>query len=281
MIQFSRYYRDAFNQDNPSEDLVVSNPWKEVLGVVDGDPAAYSPSNPPTVYPNGRTGGQMVGDCVCRAMRTSFSSLKGMLLRANDLVAKAHLKHNLNPNRDDVAGASFAFCKIDTHPWTAELILGGDCFACVCSPDEEQFQFYTGFNEDAHQAERERGERFAECLKEADGDLEKAWDLYFSFYTQDRIRCSNSVYATLNGGKNLISLWTRENIDVGSGDIIILGTDGVIPDFSIPDLAEQIYSAYISGGEDMIFDWRDELAGNSDLHINGHPEAALAVIKIV
>lgn len=159
---------------------------------------------------------------------------------------------------------------------------GGDCFAII-KTRSKFYCFYCGFDEAAFQVEDEANKAYAEYLRQAGGNKELAWDLYWPEYRAKRVLCANKNvgkggYATLNGDPALENCWGIEKIDWSCGpEFILLGTDGMLPSNKTNPkdrklLAEELGSLYLQGGLLAILKWRDE--SEESLHyITGWPEA--------
>lgn len=291
LLSVKSFYRSAFDSKSPKEDGSPVNFLAGIFGVADGVSAAYSPSNPPIMYYESLTGGQMIIHEICLYLNLILSpiSIKDFLLKANNNILRRHRVMGKDPTKgDDVGGASFAFCQPNSEGIT--FILGGDCFALVDTKDDSLF--LTAFDKAAFKIEERDQDNYTECLKKTNGNKGDAWDLYWPQYKAKRISCANKNigfggYATLNGDPELGKCWQVKTIKWDDHPrSIILGTDGLLPPSEVqPDkmesLATLLSTMHWLGGIPKILEWRDstEMENKCLTHIEGWPEAAAVELK--
>lgn len=299
----SSFYRLPFDQKAVIEDGSFVNARAGWFGVADGVSAAYSPSNPALLYstdPLGLglkqpllTGGQMVVQELCSyaQLENQDSDIFQLLKDVNDQIYDNHANVGKNPETDNVGGASFAVCQV--KPTGIILVIGGDCF--VFCGDEQGLHFWTGFDESAFLVEEEANQLFGHCLKKADGQMGKAWDMYYPEYKARKIRCANKNlgnggYAELNGDPALSYCWSVIRIGVDSHPkFILLGTDGMLPSQAMDKRQEKATINNISfyygtrggtAGIQNLLVWRDATE-RSLHHVEGWPEASAVELKLI
>lgn len=149
--------------------------------------------------------------------------------------------------------------------------------------------FLNGLKEDSFKTEEEANHLFAECLRRADGNKDRAWDIYYPYFRDRKIRCANKNidnggYAELNGDPFLESCWTVKKISWSSyPQFLLLGSDGLIPSEMMNpkhrrEMTEKLGNLYIRNGLSAVLRWRDE-AEKSLHHITGWPEASAIELK--
>lgn len=290
LVSVESFYRMPFEVGTHIEDGAFVNARAGLFGVVDGVSAAYSLSHPPMKYADGLTGGQAVAREFCLAGLQSSASvnIEDFVLCVNEQILSLHKTHRRNPlEGHDVAGASFIVCQVNKEG--IALVFGGDCFALV--RNEEGLSFLTGFDEAAFVAEEKANCVFAQCLKESEGSMGRAWDIYYPHFKDRKIRSSNKNmgnggYAELNGDPAIKNCWTVKKFSWSSRpQYILLGSDGILPSQSMnpkhkTEMTTEIEKHYLCGGIQDVLKWRDEIE-NSLHHITGWPEGSAIELKLV
>ncbi|MDD4901498.1 MAG: hypothetical protein PHS62_05395 [Patescibacteria group bacterium] len=285
LISVLSYFRPPFAPSS-IEDASFINSRANLYGVADGVSAAYSPSHPPLYYGT-LTGGQMAVQELCSsAVRLEPDvNLRSLLLKVNEAIFIRHNQAGKNPKNDNVAGASFAICQINSTSIT--FIVAGDCFALFRI--KENLRFLTGFDQPAHRLKERADRLFAKCLRRAGNNKGRAWDLFQPLYQAGKIKYTNKRigrggYAELNGDPALEDCWTV--IDISASCLpryILLGTDGLIPSQSSSsgrqnEIALQLENHYLKGGIPGLLGFRDG-AEKGLCHLNGWPEASAVELK--
>lgn len=278
------FYRKA-SATTPKEDGIAINMEAGLFVVSDGVSGPYSPSNSGIKYQGGITGGQMVTKTICDYV-ASGSDIDKVLTDANRAVLANHLASGKDPAKEAVAGASVAACQVGHHE--IKLILIGDCF--VLYRDDKGFHFLTNFNQAAFDFEDRGNEAFAKCLQEAEGNKGRAWDLYFSYFSEKQFfrankNIGNGGHAVLNGNPDLSQCYTIETISLLSSlKWILLGTDGLLATVSTNPknrdaFIQQLGQMYSEGGLPAIIDWRDKEDYQPHIGVGSNPEASAIELK--
>ncbi len=283
------FFRRPSDLNAHVEDRVFVSNEAAIFGVADAVSAAYSPLNPPKMA-NGFTSGQAVVNCLQDFYDPLGKDLEKSLLAANEVILYIQRTgFKKDPiNGDDVGGCSFMFCQI--LPDRVKFVYGGDCFALVVGQDNSH-EVLCGFDEAAYQKELEDIKSFAKHLEVAQGNKGKAWDLYWSEYTQKRLFCANKNigkggYATLNGDQAVEQCWQTREILLKDLNLVLLGTDGMLP-FSMTHPAERKHLGEVlltmpCDGNWLanICEWRDDIEkeDNDSAHLVGHPEASAILL---
>jgi hypothetical protein len=200
-----------------------------------------------------------------------------------------------DPTRgQDVGGASFALCHVTEE--AIDFVFGGDCFILVGTEKGDatgrKLFFFTGFGQAAFEVEKKDQDAYTSWLKKTKGNKGKAWNRYRPYYEKKRIRCANKNldkggYATLNGDPALEKYWLTACIRLSlSLKFILLATDGLLPPSKTNpkdrnQLTRKLARLYQKGGVGAIYKWRDSVERRKRelTHIEGHPEAAAAVLR--
>lgn len=289
LVSASSFFRLPFDQKCIIEDGSFVNPCAGLFGVVDGVSAAFSPKNPPLIYPGGLTGGQVVSRLACAhgalAYPGIYSGLEGFTKIVNNEILEAHLSMGQDPKKENVGGASFAFCQIKEDG--LYFLLGGDCFA-FCKSEKGLF-FFSGFDQAAYDVEDQANKNYVRCLEKASGDKGVAWDIYYLQFKAKRYKYANrnlgkGGYAVLNGDPALEKCWTYRSIEsCQRPSLLLMFTDGMLPSEETnpennKELAKMIDKLYLKGGLSAILKWRDETE-KSLAHITGWPEATAVELQ--
>ncbi|MEK7599125.1 MAG: hypothetical protein AAB474_01575 [Patescibacteria group bacterium] len=288
LISVSSFYRMPFDQKARVEDGFFINARTGIFGVADGVSEAYSPGNPPLIYPGRMTGGQMAVNKFCSIGNFAVCSyrIENLLQSINRKIGFSHQKMGKDPVKDDVGGAVFAACQIEKNGIT--FVIAGDCF--IIYQDNNGVSFLTGFDQSAFDIEDQDNKAYTNYLEKAGGNKGLAWDMYLPEYKAKRIRCSNKNignggYAILNGDPALKECWKVEKINWSSEPrFILLGTDGLLSSAETNPknrlkLIEKIIYFYVRNGIEGILKWRDETE-RSLSHITGWPEATALVLNL-
>lgn len=270
---------------SPAEDGLAVNFRANMFIVTDGVSAPYCP-NVPQVLRKGKSGGQLVSQIACAEVHFAAPSdlLENVLERANKKVGR---KQDFNCSKQAVAGACFAACHVNALAQEVVLITAGDCFNL--RKDGDGWHFSSNFDQAAFEFEKKGDEFFQECRDKAAGDIGKAWNLYYEFFSEKQFfRANRNVgrggHGMLNGDMNLSQCWKLEKIPL-SGDLrhIILGTDGALPQSETDpqkreELEDYLGSLYEWDGLNEMLEWRKEFP--LPPHIKGLPEATLIGINL-
>lgn len=283
------FYRFPSDEGSFAEDGTALNLKKRIFAVFDGVSGPYSLSNPKIDYGGlhvnyiAITGGQMVGREIQRVISDMDIDSLGLELRlqnANQRVCKAHQAIGKDPMKEAVAGACVSACQISEEEIT--FVMAGDAF--VLFQDDNGFHFLTNFDQAAFDFEEKGNEEFAKCLKEANGNIKRAWDLYFPYFSYKQFFRANKNsgkggHSMLNGDPAFKKCWTKQSLSLTPGiKWILLGTDGMLHRNFRPDRDQvnNLAFLYIAKGIEGILGWRDE---KDNLPHIKNPEASAIELK--
>lgn len=109
------------------EDIAIARP--PFFCVLDGTSGVFYPGREPTLYGDGKTGGQLSGDIVKSVIESASpnTTLQEVLSLANDLIAKAHVGMGLNLSQPGTLGGVVGvIAKVGAEQ--TEIAQWGDCF---------------------------------------------------------------------------------------------------------------------------------------------------------
>lgn len=299
LVSAKSFYRSA-KRKGPIEDGVAMNLPAKMFVVCDGVSGPYSPSNPVQKYGD-LTGGQMTSSVICGTVADArhFEEIVCVLTIANQIVGEFHVNYGKDFSKEAVAGSCVSACQIgDDH---VDLVVIGDCFALCRTGD--YIRFYTNFDQAAFDFEEKADVYFRECKDKCQGDIGRAWDMYYPYFADKQFFRANrnlgkGGHTVLNGNPTLSRCWMHVSIEesllpeCSTGvrvseslrpEWILLGTDGLLPQTEtnpkdVLKLTERLGNLYESGGINAILEWRDSFPAQP--HITGWPEASAVEIKL-
>lgn len=228
--------------------LIANYPF---FGVVDAFSAPYDPEDKgPTLF-DGLSGGEMIRQIIIDTFHFAQGndSLEKVAIRANKKIADFQIIKNKIPvNRTDLlAGASFAFAKIIPGKSSIEVIQGGDCIAGWTHN-------FTNINftpNRAYSHDSETIKTMAGIMEKNNGSRNGLWKDFCPLLRELRMKDQNQLhskdgFSVLNGQSEAEKLWYKTSVPIKNLDILLLFSDGFVPDVKTGVTEKSIIKAIMS-----------------------------------
>ena len=227
---------------------------EQLFGIADGVSAPYESYESIRRF-EGKTGGQIAAEIVCKILERPSISLRSLILQANHKIRQMQEVTGLSIKyADQLAGTTVAAVRLGD---VIEIVQIGDAIVAwrlkdgrVEATRNQQFLH-----------DRELLAIFMETMKSSHGNREEAWKHYLPISKEYRQRDANtthpSAYGILNGQPQAERFITYQEFPKAGISTIILCSDGLVSfeDTESPTvLAQTMFGAYDTGGLQTMYE---------------------------